>query len=98
MVLVAAAAVFLVPLILTPGLLFYYDITPKVALLMWVAALGLAGLWRELPAWIAFARTRWVRLYLLAAGAFLLVAGVSASRSDVFALAWYGSNWRRMGA
>src|SRR5271155_3335868 len=94
----AAATVFLLPLILTPRLLFYYDVTPKVALLMLAAALALATLFRELDSWAAFARTRWGRWYLAAAAGFMLICGIAALRSEERGLAWYGSNWRRMGA
>jgi O-antigen ligase len=98
MTLLAAAVAFLVPLILTPRLLYYYDITPKVAILMLAAALGLAAAAFELDSWIAFARSRWGRWYLIASAGCVLVSGIAAWHSAEHDLAWYGSNWRRMGA
>ncbi len=92
-----AALAFVLPLILAPRLLFYYDITPKVAILMLAAALALAALCFQLDSWIAFARTRWGRWYLASIAASMLITGIAAWRSAEPALAWYGSNWRRMG-
>lgn len=97
MVFVTALLAFVLPLILTPRLLFYYDITPKVAILMLAAALALAAAAFQLESWVAFARTRWGRWYLAAVAASMIVAGIAARRSAEPALAWYGSNWRRMG-
>jgi len=97
MSLLIAALAFVLPLILTPRLLFYYDITPKVAILMLAAALAWAAAFFQLDSWIAFARTRWGRWYLGAIAASMLIAGIAAWRSAEPALAWYGSNWRRMG-
>ncbi len=94
----AAATAFLVPLILTPRLLYYYDITPKVALVILAAALALAAACFELDSWIAFARSRWGRRYLIAAAGCIVTSGIAAWRSAEHDLAWYGSNWRRMGA
>lgn len=93
----AAALVFLIPLILTPHLLFYYDITPKVALLLLGAILALVALPWELRSWSAFARTRWGGWYLGSLAATLAIAAISAWRSAEPNLAWYGSNWRRLG-
>jgi O-antigen ligase len=94
----AAAVAFLAPLILTPRLLYYYDITPKVAILMLAAALALAAACFELDSWSAFARSRWGRWYLVAAAGSVVISGIAAWRSAEHDLAWYGSNWRRMGA
>jgi len=98
MLFLTAALAFVLPLILAPRLLFYYDITPKVAILMLGAALALAAVCFQLESWIAFARSRWGRWYLGAIALSMVVAGIAAWRSAEPALAWYGSNWRRMGA
>ena len=94
----AAGIAFLVPLAFTPHLLFYYDITPKIALMMLGAAAGLLAASFELDSWVALARTRTGRWFLAAAGCFLLTGVVAALRSPESSLSWHGSNWRRMGA
>lgn len=98
MVWLAAAAAFLVPLVLTPRALFYYDITPKVVLILLAAATALAAIFFQWNGWAAYARTRWGRWYLVAVAASGLIAGFAALRSAERGLAWYGSDWRRMGA
>ncbi len=95
--LLAAAPVFLIPLVLTPHLLFYYDITPKVVLLMLTAVAGLAALCWQLPSWTEFVRGRWSRWYSIAVACSLSITSIAALRSAERALSWYGSNWRRMG-
>ena len=98
MVFLAGAVVFLVPLALTPHLLLYYDITPKIALIFLAAAAGLVALSFEWDSWAAFARVRTGRWFLSAACCSLLIGIISALRSAESSLSWYGSNWRRMGA
>jgi hypothetical protein len=92
------ATVFLAPLALAPHLLFYYDITPKVALLLFGAAVALAFASRELDSLFAFCGTRYGRWYAAAAGAGIALAAITTFRSAHPALAWNGSTWRRMGA
>jgi len=96
--LAAFATVFLAPLALTPHLLHYYDITPKIALLLMGAAIALAFTSQELDALLAFCGTRFGRWYAIAAGASIALACISTVCSLHPALAWNGSNWRRMGA
>ncbi len=93
----AVAIPFLVPLALTPHLLFYYDITPKVALLMLAAALGLALAFKHLDAVISFWGRPTGRGFCVAVVFSLLVSGISTLRSAEVDLSWYGSNWRRLG-
>jgi O-antigen ligase len=89
--------VVLVPLLITPGLLFHYDVTPKVIVLCWGVAgcavfpkqfaEGQTALWRK-------SAGRW--LCGLAAAQILWYAVASAfSTRPWFSL--FGSNWRRMG-
>jgi O-antigen ligase len=86
-----------VPLIITPGLLAYFDITPKLAVLY----LGLSLLLLFHARNVATARALVVsgtgRLF----GGLLLAAWLSAAFSTVLAghrtLAIFGSNWRRLG-
>ena len=96
--LAVVASVFLAPLALAPRLLFYYDITPKVALLLLGAAIALALASRELDSLWAFCGTRYGRWYAAAAGCALALAGIATVYSAHPALAWNGSTWRRMGA
>lgn len=98
MSLLAAAILFVTPLILAPHLLFYYDITPKVAVIVAGAAIALALTAQNLDPLAALRGTRWGRWYLIAAGAWLAAIGLATIRSIHPELSWYGSNWRRMGA
>jgi O-antigen ligase len=89
--------VLLLPLLITPGLLFHYDITPKIVVLSLMVAACLT-----LPGQIAEGlAARWNRM----AGRWL--CGLAAAQSLWYAVAtslssrpWFsllGSNWRRMG-
>src|SRR6516225_9894216 len=97
MALLQAAIAGLIALIVVPGYLFYFDVTPKltvllagtaVALLVFKPAHGSAGDH-------AAGHRPWFGLLLL--GAAISVA-VSALYSTNPALSWFGSNWRRLGA
>jgi hypothetical protein len=68
MILAAAAICFLLPLILTPRLLFYYDITPKVALILVGTAALLVLVAFNLDSLRRFTGTRPGRWYSAAAG------------------------------
>jgi O-antigen ligase len=92
------ATVFLAPLALAPHLLFYYDITPKVALLLLGAAIALAFASQELDPLMAFCGTRYGRWYAAGSVAAIVLAGIVTFSSAHPALAWNGSTWRRMGA
>ena len=91
------ALVVLLPLLITPGILFHYDITPKIVVLALItaaclalpgeAAQGLAELWRRKTG-------RW--LCGLAA-AQVVWYGVAAALSSRPLFSLFGSNWRRMG-
>jgi hypothetical protein len=98
MPLAAFAAVFLVPLALAPRLLFYYDIGPKIDLLLLSAAAALAFTSGDLDSLMAFRGTRFGRWYTWASGAAIVLAGITTLTSAHRTLAWYGSTWRRMGA
>jgi O-antigen ligase len=87
MALLQAVTIGLIALILAPGLLFYFDVTPKLAVLLAGAALVLP-----------FAALRRPRgavslLVLLYAASLALSASVSAHPG----LSWFGGNWRRYG-
>ncbi|HVV47614.1 MAG TPA: O-antigen ligase family protein, partial [Bryobacteraceae bacterium] len=86
-----------IPLAITPGLFFHFDITPKIILLALAAAVGLARI-RSLPREIAeLRRRREGRLLILLAGAQLVWFGVTALTSSRPWFSVYGSGWRRLG-
>jgi len=96
--LVAVGIVIALPLALAPGLSFYYDITPKAAILLAAAAILL--LW---TAWkpktsVVFWTSRFGRWNAVLTGAFILLTVAAAANSPSVSLAWSGSNWRRWGA
>ncbi len=81
----------LVPLALAPGLLFYFDVTPKAVLL--VAAAAICGAWlREVP-WASRHGRIWT--LLVAAQAVSLVVSTALSAHPAMSVS--GSNWRRFG-
>jgi len=95
---VAAFVLFFVPLALAPRLLFYFDVTPKVVILLVAAAAAILWTAFNLDSLRAYCGTfhgRWFAIAALALVAFFLF---SAALSPDAALAWTGSNWRRLGA
>jgi O-antigen ligase len=87
----------LIPLLITPGLLFHYDITPKIAVLVLAAALALARpriFAGELGSLLARPVGRWFcGIALFQVVWFAVVTGVSAR--PWFSV--FGSGWRRLG-
>jgi len=92
-----ALLVALVPLLITPHLLFHYDVTPKVIVLCLGVAgcavfpkqigAGLAALWnKRMGRWLCGLATAQILWYAIAA---------DFSTRPAFSL--LGSNWRRMG-
>jgi O-antigen ligase len=89
--------VFLLPLLIAPGILFHYDITPKIVILCLTVAVclalprqiaeGLAALWNRKGG-------RWLCV-LAGVQAFWYAAVTGMSQRPWFSL--LGSNWRRMG-
>lgn len=87
----------LVPLLITPGLFFHYDIAPKIIILALVTAIALLSP-REIAEGIneLLARKRGRRLCVLAALQFFWFSAANViSTRPWFSL--FGSNWRRMG-
>jgi O-antigen ligase len=97
MAILLTALVFLLPLLITPGLQFHYDVTPKVIVL----CLGVAGcaifpqqisegisclLRRRAGRWLCWVAAAQIACYALAS---------AFSTRPWFSL--FGSNWRRMG-
>jgi len=87
-----SAILALLPLTLAPSLLFYYDITPKIVVLLSGTAVGLILALREIRAPSPELRT--FAMLLLAQGASLAIS--TAFSSDA-ALSIGGSTWRRFG-
>jgi O-antigen ligase len=87
-----ALVIGLAALILTPGFFFYFDVTPKVV----VVLLGTA----ILLLWDAFKRDaggRVSRFYSILVALQLASLGLSTMLSERQALSLIGSNWRRFG-
>jgi O-antigen ligase len=82
-----AAVLALIALVVTPGWLFYFDVTPKVALLLAGAAVLLLGSRR-------FAWRGWFPALLLL-NALSLALSTAFSRNP--ALSMYGTSWRKFG-
>jgi putative inorganic carbon (HCO3(-)) transporter len=92
MAILLSAILALLPLILAPGLLFYYDITPKIVVLLTGTAVGLLLVLHKIDA-----RSRELRVF----GMLLVAQGASLAASTAFssdaALSFGGSMWRRFG-
>src|ERR1017187_2786547 len=93
MTFLAALVVPLVALIVTPGLLFYFDITPKLVALL-IAAAGLLFGW----ALHSTARMRGFPWFSTALIFGLASLALSTAFSSNPALSFYGTAWRRYGA
>src|ERR1700722_639928 len=97
MALLLSLVIALIPLAIAPGLFFYFDVTPKIALLLlgtataviwWTAAGGVQGFHRASRA------AYWFVLTLLCMAASLAVSTLASVNP---ALSLGGSNWRRWG-
>jgi O-antigen ligase len=86
MALLQGAIVALIALIILPGYSFYFDVTPKLVLLLAGTATTLIFL---RPA------RSWFGLLIAANVASLAVAAVFSTNPE---LSWFGGNWRRFGA
>jgi O-antigen ligase len=89
--------VALIPLVITPGLLSYFDITPKIAILLFGASLALLCRReneRNLRLLLSTSAGRWFARLL---GATWLAAAIASAFSLHAALSLNGGNWRRFG-
>src|SRR5262245_29226446 len=86
MALLQAVILGLAALAIIPGRLFYFDVTPKVAILLVGAAATL---------FCAGRAPRWFSLLIVGS---LLSLGLSSALSSNPALSLFGTNWRRFGA
>jgi O-antigen ligase len=88
------ASVALVPLIVTPGLLFYYDVTPKVAILLLGVSFALLFGRTDFSLIKNHRASRWFAGIL---GFQWLWFGLAAAVSTNSATSLNGSTWRRLG-
>lgn len=87
----------LVPLLITPGLLSYFDVTPKIAILLFGASLSLLYRTenvRNLRALLSATAGRWFAALIAAEW---LASVVATAFSSHRALSLNGGNWRRFG-
>src|SRR5260370_7873951 len=84
MLMVQAAALALIALILTPGLLFYFDVTPKLIVLLIAGGVALVPVRRS-------------KLTVLVELTFVSLA-LSTALSPNPALSFYGPRWRQYSA
>ena len=85
-----AAAIGLLALIITPGYFFYFDVTPKLVVLLLATAVSLGE--------VATRRFRPQRAFSLLLALSLCSLAVSTALSPRPALSLFGSNWRRHGS
>src|SRR5580692_4134695 len=97
MAILLPALVFLLPLLITPGILFHYDITPKVVVLSLMVA-GCLMLPGQISGSIeALWNKRSGRWLCGLAAAQSIWYGVAAGLSSRPWFSLLGTNWRRMG-
>jgi O-antigen ligase len=87
----------ILPLLIAPGLLFHYNVTPRIAALALIAVVFLArpgAVTRELAALLNRASGRWLCGIALGQTLWLAIS-TSVSTRPWFSL--LGTNWRRMG-
>ena len=87
----------LVPLVITPGLLFHFDSTPKLAILLYGTALAIVIWSRNRSGTPALWRNAVGRFYCCALILQLLWLGLSTAVSLHRSLSLDGSEWRRLG-
>src|SRR5262245_40693386 len=93
----APLSVFLLPLLILPGILFYYDVTPKVAVLFLATGAGLLFFDENAKALRALLATQSGRLFVLLIGCQQVGLILATVFSTNPALSFGGSNWRRYG-
>jgi O-antigen ligase len=91
------AIIAAIALILTPGLLFHFDVTPKIAVLLGGTSLALLFFRKNLVDLRTFTRTKagfWFTAVLIAE---VMWTAVASLRSSSLELSLYGGEWRRFG-
>lgn len=91
MAMLLAVVIGLIALIITPGYLFYFDITPKVVVLLVGTAVALLASFPQ-------GRGREYRLFSLLLVLDVLSLTISTAFSAKPALSAFGTNWRRFGS
>lgn len=84
-------------LVIAPGLLFYYDITPKIAVILFGTASVLVSHRKWTPGLAALLASTSGRWFLAALGLNAFSLAVSTVTAGDPALAFTGSEWRRLG-
>ena len=87
----------LVPILTLPYLLFYFDVTPKVAVLLLGAAIACCSFRANVRSLSEFIRTRGGRRLVTLFGALAMALVISTAVSSNRALSLSGGNWRRFG-
>ncbi|HLK17988.1 MAG TPA: O-antigen ligase family protein [Bryobacteraceae bacterium] len=87
----------LVPLVITPGLLAYFDVTPKIAFLLIGTALILLYRSANIRNIGAVVKSRIGRWWVALLAAEWLFSGIATAFSTHPALSLSGGNWRRFG-
>ena len=95
MALLLALVIALIPLAIAPGLLFYFDVTPKTVLLLMGTAAAMVW-WAASPR-TGLSASRQARWFVLALAGMALSLVVSTLASVNPALSFTGSNWRYWG-
>ena len=95
--LLVLAGAALVPLVVTPGVLAYFDVTPKIALLLFCVALILLKPRANLYNLGQLLRTTTGRWFVPLLAAEWLAAALASLISTNPSLSLHGSNWRRFG-
>lgn len=86
-----------VPLFIAPGVSFYFDVIPRLLLMLIIVALVLIGR-RDMPARVAALWSHKLgRLFLIAATVYAMSLVVSSVLSVNASFSIYGSTWRRFG-
>lgn len=82
----------LLPLLITPGLLFYFDVTPKIAVLLMGVAVALP--WLAPGRLMARREGRWLYMVLAIQAVSLAMSTAISSRLSI---SIFGTSWRRFG-
>lgn len=94
MAIVMAAVLVLVPILILPNFLFYFDITPKIAAFLLGTAIALPLGAKSLHVLWQTAISRWLVILLAAQAASLALSTLFSSNPW---LSFTGTNWRRFG-
>jgi O-antigen ligase len=91
------ALVALIPLLMTPGLLFHYDSLPKVAILVLAMSIALMRPGRVARDLEELWRSKTGKCLCLLAAVQVIWSAVATAASSRVLFSVFGSNWRRLG-